>query len=74
MANPHLNVSNDRIAGFYRRWKITGAGWSLFDLVTMREELAALLGRPMDLVEEAGLRNRYRRAAILKSKHVLYAA
>ncbi|MEX1129454.1 MAG: nucleotidyltransferase family protein [Vicinamibacterales bacterium] len=101
MANPHLTVSNDRIAGFCRRWKIAemslfgsvvredfrpdsdidvlvsfevGAGWSLFDLVTMREELAALLGRSVDLVEEAGLRNPYRRAAILKSKQVLYAA
>ena len=51
-----------------------GAGWSLFDLVTMREELVALLGRPVDLVEEAGLRNPYRRSAILKSKRVLYAA
>ena len=50
------------------------ARWSLFDFVTMREELAALIGRPVDLVEEAGLRNPYRRAAILQSKQVLYAA
>jgi len=50
------------------------AGWRLVDLVTIREELAALLGRPVDLVEEAGLRNPYRRAAILKSKQILYAA
>lgn len=50
------------------------ADWSLFDLVTMREELAALLGRPVDLVEEAALRNPYRRSAIQSSKHVLYAA
>ena len=101
MANPHLTVSSDRIAGFCLRWKITemslfgsivredfrpdsdvdvlvsfggGAGWSLFDLVTMREELVTLIGRPVDLVEEAGLRNPYRRAAILKSKQILYAA
>ncbi len=101
MANPHLTVSDDRIAGFCRRWKITemslfgsvvrddfrpdsdidvlvsfeaGAGWSLFDLMTIQEELAALIGRPVDLVEEAGLRNPYRRSAILKSKQVLYAA
>ena len=101
VANPHLTVSDDRIAGFCRRWKITemslfgsvvredfrpdsdvdvlvsfeaGAGLSLFDFVTLREELATLIGRPVDLVEEAGLRNPYRRAAILKSKQVLYAA
>lgn len=51
-----------------------GAGWSLFDLVTMQDELATLLGRPVDLVEEAALRNPYRRSAIKRSKHVLYAA
>ena len=52
----------------------TGAGWSLFELVTIREQLATLIGRPVDLVEEAGLRNPYRRASILRSKQVLYAA
>lgn len=51
-----------------------GADWSLLDLVTMQEELATLLGRPVDLVEEAALRNPYRRAAIRRSKHVFYAA
>ena len=101
MANPHLTVSDDRISGFCRPWKITGmslfgsvvredfrpdsdvdvlvsceagAGLSLFDLVTMQEELSTLIGRPVDLVEEAGWRNPYRRAAILKSTQVLYAA
>lgn len=52
----------------------SNAAWSLFDIVNMRQELTALLGRPVDLVEEAGLRNPFRRAAILKSKHQLYAA
>ena len=51
-----------------------GAGWSLLDLVTMQEELAVIFGRPVDLVEEAALRNPYRRAAILKSRQVVYAA
>jgi predicted nucleotidyltransferase len=51
-----------------------GATWSLLDLVAMQDELAALLGRPVDLVEEAALRNPYRRSAIRRSKHVLYAA
>ena len=50
------------------------ADWSLFDLVTMQDELAAVLGRKVDLLEEAGLRNAYRRSTILQSKHVLYAA
>ena len=52
----------------------SGSGWSSFDLVTMREELVTLLGRPVDLVEEAALRNPYRRSAILKAKQILYAA
>jgi hypothetical protein len=51
-----------------------GAAWSLFDLVTMQQELATILGRPVDLVEEDALRNPYRRAAILSSKQVVYAA
>ncbi|MBM4194972.1 MAG: nucleotidyltransferase family protein [Gemmatimonadetes bacterium] len=51
-----------------------GADWSLFDLVTMQDELTTLVGRPVDLVEEAALRNPYRRTAIRRSKHVLYAA
>lgn len=51
-----------------------GAGWSLLDLMTIQEELAILLGRPVDLIEEAALRNPYRRAAILRSKQIVYAA
>ncbi len=50
------------------------ADWSLLDLVVMKEELSALLGRDVDLVEQEALRNPYRRAAILNSKRVLYAA
>ena len=50
------------------------AAWSLFDLVTMKEELEDLFGRPVDLVEKAGLRNPFRRHAILKHQKVLYAA
>lgn len=50
------------------------AGWSLLDFVTMREELEGLVGRQVDLVEQEALRNPYRRADILKSKRVLYAA
>ena len=50
------------------------AEWSLFDLVTMQDELARVLDRSVDLLEEAALKNRYRRATILQSKHVRYAA
>jgi hypothetical protein len=101
MAIPHLTVSDDRIADFCRRWKITemsvfgsvvradfrpdsdvdvlvsfegDAGWTLLDIVTIHEDLAALLGRPVDLIEEAALRNPYRRAAILESRQLVYAA
>ena len=52
----------------------SNADWSVFDLVTMQDELAVLLGRKVDLLEEAALRNPYRRSTILQSKHVLYAA
>lgn len=51
-----------------------GADWSLLDLVGMRDELAAHFGRDVDLVEQEALKNPFRRAAILKSKRVLYAA
>jgi predicted nucleotidyltransferase len=47
---------------------------SLLDLVRMQDELEALLGRKVDLVEQAGLRNPFRRHAILAGREVLYAA
>jgi predicted nucleotidyltransferase len=50
------------------------AGWTLFDLVTIQEELATLFGRRVDLIEQAALRNPYRRAAILESRQLVYAA
>ena len=50
------------------------AGWTLLDLVSMQREIAEVLGRSVDLVEEAALRNQYRRSAILKSKQIVYAA
>ena len=50
------------------------AQWNLFDLTTMQQKLAEVFGRPVDLVEEAALRNPYRREAILRAKHTLYAA
>jgi predicted nucleotidyltransferase len=51
-----------------------GASWSLFEWMDMIEELKAILGREVDLVSKQGLRNPYRRRAILGSREVLYAA
>lgn len=50
---------------------------SLWDLIDMQEELKDLFGRDVDLVERPVLqrsRNYIRRAAILSSARVLYAA
>jgi hypothetical protein len=49
------------------------AGWSLFDLVYMQEELEQIFARPVDLVEKDGLRNPFRRQAILSSREIIYA-
>ena len=50
------------------------APWDLFHLVEMRDELIALFGRDVDLVEKEGLRNPFRRRAILNTREVIYAA
>jgi len=49
---------------------------TLFDLVDMEDELAALFGRKVDLVSKRGIersRNYLRRKAILASAQVIYA-
>ncbi len=96
----HLNVPQDEIDAFCRRWLVAelavfgsvlredfrpdsdvdvlvsfepDARWSLFDFVTMQDELEALFGRPVDMVEKEGLRNPFRRHAILSTQEVLYA-
>ena len=46
---------------------------SLFDLALMQQELKALLGRDVDIVEKAALRNPFRRAHILNTMKVIYA-
>lgn len=50
------------------------ARWSLFDLVHMQDELEEIFGRPVDLAEKDGLRNPFRRRAILNTREILYAA
>lgn len=47
---------------------------SLFDLAEMETELERMLGRRVDLVEKAGIRNPFRRHTILKSSKILYAS
>lgn len=51
-----------------------GHPWSLYDLVDMQDELEASTHRKIDLVVKEGLRNPFRREAILNSRKVLYAA
>ncbi len=51
--------------------------WSLFDHVDMEDELANILGRPVDLVSRRGIeksRNPFRRRAILDSAQVVHVA
>jgi hypothetical protein len=48
--------------------------WSLWDLTEMQQELEAIFGRSVDLVEDGTLRNPFRRQAILSTKEVVYAA
>jgi predicted nucleotidyltransferase len=50
------------------------AEWDLFDIVRMREELARIFGRDVDLIEEPAVRNPYMRASIRRTKRVLHAA
>jgi len=56
---------------------VKDASWSLFDLVTMEDELSTLLGRQVDLVERSALEhseNYIRRRHILASAEPLYVA
>jgi len=96
-----LELPQEKIADFCRRWKIAelalfgsilrddfgpdsdvdvliefagDADWSLYDWVDMIEELKAIFGRDVDLVERSGLRNPFRRHEILSTKQVIYAA
>jgi len=53
------------------------ASWSLIDHARMEQELAALLGRPVDLITRSAAErssNWIRRRAILESARTVYAA
>jgi predicted nucleotidyltransferase len=48
---------------------------SLFDIVEMQDEIAAIMGRPVDLIERAAIeqsRNPFRRHSILTTAQVVY--
>jgi uncharacterized protein len=49
------------------------SGYSLFDMVAMQEELKAIFGRDVDIIEKAAMRNPYRRHAILQNRKIMYA-
>ncbi|KAF5410449.1 MAG: hypothetical protein C5S47_06735 [Candidatus Methanogasteraceae archaeon] len=54
-----------------------GAKHTLFDLVHIQDELKQMFGRDVDIVSRRGIessRNHIRRAAILNSAEVIYAA
>lgn len=50
------------------------APWSLYEWPDMMDELKAIFGREVDLVEKDALRNPFRRHAILSTRKVIYAA
>lgn len=50
------------------------AHWSGFDWVDMTDELEAVFGRKVDLVEKSAISNPFRRYRILTTKRVVYAA
>ena len=56
---------------------LSASRWTALDLVTMREELVSLFGRPVDLLTTRGLatsRNSARAMEILSTARVIYAA
>jgi len=50
------------------------SGWDLWDMVAMREELIAIVGREVDIVVKEALRNPYRRKEILAHREVIHGA
>jgi predicted nucleotidyltransferase len=48
------------------------APWSLWDLTLMADELAAIIGRHVQLVEKEALKNPFRREQILRGRKVIY--
>ncbi len=104
MQRTYLDVAEETIADFRRRWKITelalfgsvlrddfrpdsdidvlvtfadDARWTLFHVVEMQDELAAIFGGDVDLVERRAIErseNYTRRNHILRSVETMYVA
>ena len=53
---------------------LPGEMMSIEKFMDMRDELNAMFGREVDLVEKPLLRNRFRRDEILRTRQVLHAA
>ena len=49
------------------------AKWSLWDFPQMQDELKAIFGREVDIVEKDALKNPFRRHSILTTRQVVYA-
>ena len=49
------------------------AEWSLFDHIDAEDELRAIFGRDVDLVEKDAIRNPFRRHHILNNREVIHA-
>lgn len=53
---------------------VPGADVSLWEVLDMEEELSAIFGRKVDLVEKKGVVNPFVRHRILTTRQVIYAA
>ena len=51
-----------------------GERWSLWEFVSLKDELEALFGRPVDLLSKWPVENPFRRASIKRDLTVIYAA
>jgi|SRR3990172_4789931 len=101
--NGNLELPDDALAEFCRKWRITefalfgsvlteefrpdsdvdvlvrfepDAPWDLWDIPTMQEELRAMFGREVDLVDKDAVeqsQNPFRRRGILRNARVVYA-
>ncbi len=102
--NGSIEVPDEAIAAFCRKWRVTelalfgsvlredfgpesdvdvlvrfaaDARWDLWHIIDMREELARLFGREVDLVDKDTVEasdNPFRRRLILSSAQMVYAA
>ena len=100
MSQAHIEIPQEAIAAFCRKWRVRefsvfgsvlrddfrpdsdidvlvsfepDSGIGLWEMTDMRDELAELFGREVDLVEREGLRNPFRRQSTSSECRVLYA-